>query len=102
MIQQVGMAQGQVGRGGCFSGVGVGIGGHPGVGRGRAHGRQFLGHGPQLRRGDKGPLELAAAGNAPGTARFAVGFDVANMACCPCRLAMGRRMRCGDEWPQDA
>ena len=89
MIQQVGVAQGEVRRGACFSGVSMGIGRHPGIGRGRAHGGQFLGHRPQLRRGDKGPLQFAAAGNAPGAARFAPGFDVAHMT--RSRLAMGGR-----------
>ena len=93
MIRQVGVAQGQVRRGGCFSAVGVGIGRHPGIGRRRAHRRQFLGHWPQLRGGDKGLLEFAAARDAPGAARLVTAFDMANMACSPCRLTMGHRMR---------
>ena len=64
MIQQVGVAQGQVGRGGRFSGVCVGVGSDSSVGCGGPHRGQFLGHWPQLRGGYKRHLQLAAAGDA--------------------------------------
>ena len=70
-IGEVSVAEGEVGGGGGFAGVRLGIGGDTRIGSGAAHHGEFLGHGAELGRGYKCGVQRVAFGEGPGGERGA-------------------------------
>jgi hypothetical protein len=70
------MAERKICRRPCLARVSTRISGDASIGRRSAHRRQLLSHGPELGRGDKGLLELAAASDTLGRGGSARGANV--------------------------
>ena len=58
MVEQIGVAEGEIGCWRGFAGVGVGVGGDSGIGGGGGQAGELLGHGTKLRGGDEGLWSL--------------------------------------------